>query len=429
MAMTSRRQFLAASALAAVAPALPGCRAPVRSAAANGRNRRPYAGIDWKTAHQVRGTSHVHCTTAAQLKVLLDRGIRFLTLSNYYPSAPWCPLAKMTENYYRVHHDHAVTVRGRRMEGPFNWNEIVGAWIDELPEKVRREHPFKEGAAIFPPLPSDVLEAPNAEHHSFFDDDGHDIYALHLNSLGSTFASGTFDRRTKKRFQTFARGGYMTGSGENWKTAVDRMLGGLVVPDGGGVTINHPVWTGLDRSFALRMLDHDPRILGIEVIEGTFLEGEKYWDWILATGRQCFGFFVPDHDISAPSGDFGVNVLVTHDRSVAGCLRAYRRGDFYGAKRGLGELNFTHISYDGRDLRVETDRPARLEAVTARGIVRTVASGTRLSWSVVPERPKNWSREYREKSSATTDVFVRVKATSLDGSGEILFTQPFLLQG
>ena len=57
------------------------------------RNRRPYAGVDWSTALQIKGTTHVHCTSQDDLDVILKRGIEFLTLSNYYPSAPWYPLA------------------------------------------------------------------------------------------------------------------------------------------------------------------------------------------------------------------------------------------------------------------------------------------------------------------------------------------------
>ena len=44
------------------------------------RNRHPYSDIDWATAQQVKGTTHVHCTTQEQLDVILKRGIEFLTL-------------------------------------------------------------------------------------------------------------------------------------------------------------------------------------------------------------------------------------------------------------------------------------------------------------------------------------------------------------
>ena len=383
------------------------------------RNRHPYKGIDWATAHQIRGTTHVHCKTQADLDVILKR-IEFLTLSNYYPSAPWWPLAKMTENYYRLHHDFPVMVKGKRVEGPFDWNKIVGQWIKDLPPELQKEYPFKEGGKIFKALPEGVLEAPNAEHHSFRLENGRGHPRLHMNSPGSRFASGTFDQWQKRRFQTGERGGYHFGSGELWSTAIDRMIAELIYPDGGGVTINHPVWSSYDRMFILKILDHDPRVLGMEVIEGGATNGEAYWDWVLATGRQCFGFFVPDHNIRRKDGAFGVNVLVTSERTVHACLKAYRDGNFYGAKRGLNELKFTRISFSGTTVEAETDKPARLEVITGLGVVKSEKKSTAIKWTM--DKEYEWSGPRND-----VHIFARIKAYALDGSGEELFTQPYML--
>ena len=382
------------------------------------RNRHPYKDLDWTTAHQINGTTHVHCKTQADLDTILKR-VEFLTISNYYPSAPWYPLSKMTENYYRLHHDFPVMVNGKRVEGPFDWNKIVGQWIKELPPERQKEYPFKEGGLLFKPLPEGVLEAPNAEHHSFVGDTSK---RLHINAPGSAFASGTFDQWQKRMFQTGVRGGYNFGSGEPWATSVDRMIAGLIYPDGGGVTINHPKWSSHDRMFLLKMLDYDPRVLGIEVVEGGVCASESYWDWVLATGRQCFGFFVPDHSIRRKDGAFGVNVLVTPERSVHACLKAYREGNFYGALRGLGELKFTRIAFGGTTVEAETDRPARFMVVTGLGVVKEVATGTSVKWTL--EKESDWSGS-RKKSH----VFARIKAYALDGSGEVLFTQPYMFEG
>ena len=172
-----------------------------RGAGAPPRNRHPYKDVDWTTALQIRGTTHMHCKTQQDLDVILKR-IEFLTLSNYYPSAPWYPLSKMTEYYYRLHHDFPVMVARKRVEGPFDWNKIVGRWIKDLPPELQKEYPFKEGGKIFAPLPEGVLEAPNAEHHNFFYENGKRIARLHMNSPGSLFASGTFDQWERRRFQT-----------------------------------------------------------------------------------------------------------------------------------------------------------------------------------------------------------------------------------
>ena len=360
----------------------------------------------------------MHCKTQADIDVILRR-IEFLTLSNYYPSAPWYPLAKMTENYYRLHHDFPVTVAKKRVEGPFDWNKIVGQWIKELPQELQKEYPFREGGKIFKPLPEGILEAPNAEHHNFYYENGKRIPCLHMNSPGSMFASGTFDQWERRRFQTGVRGGYDFGSGELWSTAIDRMIEGLIYPDGGGVTINHPVWSAYYRPLILSILDHDPRVLGMEVIEGGHGNGEKYWDWVLATGRQCFGFFVPDHSIRRKDDSFGVNVLVTPERSVHACLKAYRDGNFYGALRGLNELKFTRISFHDTTVEAETDKPARLEVITGVGKVKET-KGTSVKWTM----------EGRYSSSGPRNaahVFARIKAYALDGSGEELFSQPYML--
>ena len=427
----TRKEFLAvSSALAATGGVFGESRPSSTAAKARGdarppepRNRQPYRGIDWTTAHQIRGTTHVHCKTQADLDEILKR-IEFITLSNYYPSAPWYPLSKMTENYYRLHHDFPVMVNGKRVEGPFDWNKIVGQWINDIPPKLQKEYPFKEGGKIFRPLPDGVLEAPNAEHHNFRLENGR-VPRLHMNSPGSLFASGTFDQGEFYQgqaisFLTRARGGYDHGSGELWSTAIDHMIEGLMYPDGGGVTINHPVWSSYDRMFLLRVLDHDPRVLGMEVIEGGNKNGEAYWDWVLATGRQCFGFFVPDHNIRNKDGSFGVNVIVTPERSAHACLKAYREGNFYGAKRGLNELKFTRIAFNGTTVEAETDRPARLEVITGLGTVKQEKESTAIKWTM--EGVYEYSGPRNE-----AHVFARVKAYALDGSGEELFSQPYML--
>lgn len=241
-----------------------------------------------------------------------------------------------------------------------------------------------------------------------------------MNSLGSTFSSGNFDQWQDRRFQTKVRGGYYPGCNERWKTAIDHMIAGLVYPEGGGVTINHPTWSAYDRNFMLEILDYDPRVLGIEVIEGGALQSESYWDWVLSTGRQCFGFFVPDHSIRRKDDSFGVNVLLAPERTAQACLKAYRDGNFYGAKRGFNELKFTRIAFNDTTVEAETDKPARLQVITALGPVKEVESGTSITWTMEKPGPVTGPRE-------EVRMFARVKAQALDGSGEELFSQPYML--
>lgn len=375
------------------------------------RNRNPYKGLDWSRVMRIKTTSHGHCTSQKMLDKYLKRGFGLMTMSNYYPSAPYVPASKMTKNYYIMHHEHPVMVKGKLTPGPFDWNTILEGIKDRIDPKLAGKLPFKEGGKLFKPLPKDVLEAPNAEHHGFRLDNGKFAANLHMCAPGSAYASGTFDARN--RYKTYSAG-YYFGSGEKWRIAVDRMIAGLVHKDGGGVTINHPTWTKLDRSLMLQILDHDPRVLGIEVLEAG-RNSESYWDAALSTGRQCFGFFVPDWSINKEI--FGVNVLCVEEKSVHACLKAYREGNFYGAAHGLDELAFTGLSFDGKCVRASTDKPARLEVITAKGVVKTV-EGRDVAWNVVSDGNGTGPR---------VDVFARIRATAADGCGEVLYSQPFML--
>ena len=379
------------------------------------RNRRPYTGVDWPTAQLVNTTSHGHCLNQNMLDAYLKHNFGMISISNYYPSAPYVPGKTFRQNHYRLHHDFPVMVNGTRTEGPFDWNRIVGPWADELDPKFRQQYPFKEGALMFPNWPEGLLEAPNAEHHGFLDAKGKSMGSLHMCAPGSAFKSGTFDAHSD--FHTVKRG-YHFGSGEHWQVAIDRMIDGLIYADGGGVTINHPTWTHLNRETLLELLDYDPRVLGIEVLEAG-VNSENYWDWALATGRQCYGLFVPDWSIK--SEVFGVNVLVVPEKTVHACLKAYRDGNFYGAAHGLGELRFTNISFDGKTVKAATDKAARFEVITARG-VRQRAEGTEVVWEV-PTSKGPWD----QRSNVGVDIFARVKAYAADGCGEVLFSQAFML--
>jgi len=411
----NRREFVilgAASTLMAGAKAFAGGgkEADNVKRAAPPRNRRPYAGLDWNSVKAVRTTTHGHCISQKMLDGYLARGFEFLTVSNYYPSAPWFPLRAMTESYFRLHHDHPVMVKGRRTNGPFDWNGILDAWKDELEGQYKKQLPFKEGGRVFKGMPSGLLEAPNAEHHGF-----NKTGALHMCAPGSNFKSGTFDARD--RFHTMAHG-YHFGSGEPWQTAVGRMLDGLVDPDGGGVTINHPSWSKLDKKLFLDILDYDPRVLGCEVFNQSCKpqddcpwstqNTEDYWDYALSTGRQCFGFFVPDWGITE-----GENVLLVPAKTVHECLKAYRQGNWYGAIKGKGLLRFTCIAYENGGLHVETDKPSRIQVISKMGVV-CEKTGRRI--------------DFRAKESQNGEhVYLRTRAYATDGSGEAIFSQPFML--
>ena len=409
----------AAKAAAASGKPTPWVYEPQISHDAPPRNRTPYKGLDWSKAKYVTTTSHGHIENQQMLEAYKRHNFGLYTISNYYPSAPRYPAKDFTRNHYRFHHDHAVMVDGRRVEGPFDWNKIIAEWKDEIDPSVKGEFPFdpKKDSKMFSSWPEGVLEAPNGEHHNFFLDNGRHAGNLHLCAPGSFFKSGTFDKHYK--FKTW-NGRYDFGSGENWRTATDRMIKEMMFPDGGGVTINHPTWSRLSREFILTMLDHDPRILGIEAHEGGGVDSGHYWDWILSTGRQCFGFFVPDW--SCNIRDFGANVLVVPELTVHACLKAYRQGNFYGSKHAMDELRFTALGCDGDQVFAETDKDAKFQVITAFGVVQETA-GRSMSWKV----PSRERKPYGSEPNVVHHVFARVKAYATDGSEEVLSSQPFML--
>lgn len=400
----NRRGFIGCAGAGVIAQSLPAA----VSAKPKGRNPRPYSGLDWSNVSLVRTTTHGHAKNQEMLDKYLKRGFDFLTISNYYPSAPTYPGKKMRNDRYRVRQDFPVMFKGKRTDGPFEWNKIVDEWKDELPEEQRRQLPFSSTRPLFKSWPEGILEAPNAEHHSFVGS------PTHMCSVGSTFSSGTFDARN--RFKTVDHG-YKLGSAEPWKKAIDRMLEGLIYPDGGGVTVNHPRWSRLKQEHLHEILDYDPRVFGIEVYN--YSGGNKesypwsdywsidYWDRVLASGRQCFGVSVPDW---APAR--GVNVLVVPERTVHACLKAYREGNFYGAVFG-NIVEFTGIAFDGRTFSASTDKPVRFELVSKKGVIAT-GEGTKFSWRL-------------PSGSEAEHGYLRLVAKIDSNPDELLFTQAQML--
>ncbi len=377
------------------------------------RNPHPYRNIDWGNIKQIHTTSHAHNPGGSGLKEWLARTpnrMEFVTLSNYYPSAPTYPLKKMTGNYYRLHHDFPAMKNGKLTNGPFDWNKIISEWKDSLSESAKKELPFKEGPSPFIPseLPPGIPEAPNAEHHHFTDS------ARHICAVGSFFATGNFDQGNRFKLRDH---GYGTGTARPWKEAFSQALEQLQFKDGGGITINHPhypLYSSAKPSKLLEMLDFDPRVLGIEVFNLNCVEdnsgtgwADDLWDGILGTGRQCFGFFVPDHC----NWRGGHNVLLVPALSAEECLRAYRLGNFYGAVWGQS-VRFTKIAFDGKTFEIAVDRPSEILFISKKGIVKR-AKGTNADFQL-------------EAGSAKDHVFLR--AVAKDEIGEQIFTQPFILE-
>lgn len=376
----------------------------------------PYAGVKWDRINHIPSTSHIHITTQEMLHAIYnDCGIRHLPISNYYPSAPYYPIHQIRKDQFKVKQEFAVMFsakdkNGSRLEkGPVYWNDVImdknKGWYHKLPEALKEQLPFTEGGRLFTDIPGDLIVSPNAEHHSFINS------RLHANSLGSMYSSGTFDQ--KNQFLT-RQHGYSYGTGRSWEEVFTDIISALAFPDGGGITINHPVWSGLKLEEICRMLDFDPKVLGIEVFNDTCAVdfGDptrgwslKLWDEILKTGRRCLGFFVPDHTFGR-----GRNMLLVDHFTEHACLAAYQKGAFYGAIHGSG-LRFNKISLQENVLTAETNKRSTIRLITNLGEVHKERAVEKVSFEI----PLN--------TDGSQDIlYIRVEAN--DDSSELIYSQP-----
>jgi len=371
------------------------------------RNRNPYAGVDWKTTCRVSGCTHMHCVSADILKRYLDAGLELVSLSNYYPSMPWFPLASLQEGFFRVRQSGYLLGEVWHQD-TLDINAVLAGWKEKLAPEDQAQLPFREGGKLFPELPASLLEVPNAEHHGFSDSAG-----VHITAPGCTAASSSFDLRGHFGMERY--GNIRLGAPVPWQEGFRHLLDSRTVPDGGGIIIAHPAWSHLPVDLLCRMLDFSPDVLGMEIYNHncrvSFSDfSDTLWDVVLSTGRQCFGFCVQDH----PTEDckwMGRIELLPEERTAESCLRAMHQGRFYGVIAGNG-LRFELLDFDGQTLRAVCNREAGFELMAKTGIVRRVR-GREFSFTV----PESDRGKY---------VFLRL--TAQEGrEEEKLFAQPFML--
>lgn len=316
----------------------------------------PYSNVDWSTDIQIITTTHDHVmdsnastTTERHFDNLYEGGVRCFAISNYYPSAPMYPLSNFA-------------------------SDIGGS------------------------VPADIIELPNAEQHyiAIFGLTGNSV---HINSLGSTFRSGSPRGQTPSGF-----------NGGRVETLIKDVVNELLYSDGGGLTLNHPTWTYNQNLFSMdifcHLLDLDNRVLGIEIFNTATWDTEL-WDYILNTGRRCWGFAVPDHFHKSHATWQGRNVLVVPEMTQHECAKAFRNGNMY-CKLENTDLKFTEIAINNRILSVSVNKPA---------LIKVIGDGCTLS-------------EVQNVQSTTFDTgnlhyYVRVEATTSDDrilSQPIMFT-------
>lgn len=308
--------------------------------------RNPYENIEWNNVIEIPSLSHAHCTKERPDRFLMyySGGIRHFGISNYYPSEPYYPL----DDYF---------------------TEIT--------------------------IPEDAISCPNAEHHGLLLN-GIWNSKLHINGLVSFFSSNPSSSQR--------------GIDNTWQYCVDRILENLQFSDGGGATINHPVWTGLNSKQICDILDYDKRVLGMEIYSGDGTESTlgyclELWDEVLLTGRRCYGFCVPDHDVETQEENFrGRNILLCSEATEYDCAKAYRNGHFYGAKIN-SDLKFNSILFTNNTLSVETSNADNIVVVIDGN--KTIINGS------------NCEIDIPKKS-----IYVRVEAYTIDN---VIYSQPIML--
>lgn len=395
---------------------------PLTGATARNTGRdldNPYAEVDWGTWECLHSMSHQHQgQTQASLEVFYEMGYRHFAFSNYYPSAPTYPLPA---DYLAKRHDVIAAPNAEHHSFPdaglhFNavgsllatgYGSTVGAeerataplvhrfdglhvFTEERPwlgvyrldvrlaatETTGRANPaarltvvgahecgFREGFADKGPLTDRPLPPGN--------------HTIHLRTTAPTLEARLVYDQAALNVTQFR---LMQGANRPWRdvfraaldgeTVDGRRSGGLLHPDGGGITLNHP--TGKLDDY-LKMLDFDARVLGIEVwnqltsgfgsnrgfydlSDGPHVHFYQLWDDILRTGRRCWGFFVKDHNTYGR----GRNVLIVPDLAglplaerEAAALRAYRKGTFFGSIASLATTEAGEVvaPYDRSDFR------------------------------------------------------------------------------
>ena len=264
----------------------------------------PYQDVNFSSCLRVPSFTHAHCETQAHLNKMLTFGYEFFPISNYYPSKP-------------------------------------------------------TDASRFESVPEDIIIAPNAEHHNMLFNNRQQN-SVHICSVGSLWESGN------------PKGEGTAGVAKDWKVAFNGILDNLKYPDAGGITINHPNWSndywdGLNVPFWCMLLDYDERVLGIEIFntssERDYGNGRDLdtWDAILATGRRCWGFVVPDWDIVQRGGvnGWGKIVLLLDNFTEYDGLKAIRDGRFYGQKLNTN-LGFVSLGIVGENYVVSTANAERI---------------------------------------------------------------------
>lgn len=344
----------------------------------------PYAQVEWDKVEFVHSFSHQH---SGDPEAFWDMGFRHLPFSNYYPSRPFYPLpekfiqkcpealgAPNAEQHSTIDSGVHFCALGSLYTVGYGQSPRIKEGTSPIEHVFSNLHVFdaeqspwlgvyrldvriaaQPGADREPAVLLTIEGATRVSRKTFapFGGGAAREEKIDMRSPVSRYLRTDTDKiRVRLDFDPattrITQFRLMQGTNRPWqdafraaldgslKDAAGQPIEGLLFPDGGGITINHP---RCPLSHVLAMLDFDPRVLGIEVwnqhtrFGGPEMQYYRLWDEALRAGRPCFGFFVKDHVYRGS----GRNVLLvsfspeqTRLEREREALRAYREGRFFG---------------------------------------------------------------------------------------------------
>lgn len=310
----------------------------------------------WSSAvKDIKSTCHLHVTRATHFMRAYNKGYDHLAISNYHASKPTVPIREIIQTL--PGYDSSMVIR------------------------------------------DSFLESPNAEHVYF------DGTRAHLNSVGSFVTSGSDNTGV-------GEGGF-DGTVRDFVAETEQML---KYPNGGGVTINHPYWSGMTAAEILEIIELSDIVFAMEIYNAASeaTNGKGYsldlWDEVLSTGTQIFGTAVPDHAAESAFDwenlPFGFNHMLCVTETEQEIMLAYRKGRFYTTILN-DDLLLKNFAID--DSGVMTFKASKTGTITVKTAARTQVFD---------------AVDNATFATAANDVYVRVEMVSGDNR---LFTNAIML--
>lgn len=230
-------------------------------------------------------------------------------------------------------------------------------------------------------VPNGFMSSPNAEQVRFSDVAG----GVHVCGVGSYLC-----RESPKHDGTIY-------------DCFKDIIANLQFANMGGITVNHPTYSGLTGEDVLNFINESDGIFAIELYnsgcEAIYQNGYglDQWDYVLSHGVQLFGTAVPDHEVQYHPNEeragFGYCHVLVRAKTEQQILNAYTQGRFYCSIYN-DSLKFNNIKYTSDDgLVVETSQSCTIKIITASGVVQTI-TGTSATYTPTSQ-----------------DIYVRVEAT------------------